>query len=332
MCTAVNFTEGRHLFGRTLDLEYTLGQQVLTIPRGFDLGGGVRTEYAIIGVGIIRDGVALLFDGMNERGLCAAALNFPFGSAYHRPMTDRNNLPSFSLLPYILGKCADLAAVSGRLRNINIVSDDFSEDMPATPLHWIIADTGGALTAESVATGLQVYENRQGILTNSPEFPYQLLRLADYMSLGPSYPQNNISDVYLPAYSRGMGAMGLPGDFSSPSRFVRAAFLKKNTSDYRGDENGLPAKDCERAESHLQQSRISRLFHIMGGVSVPLGCALTDRGSKVYTVYTSVAAPEDMTYYFTTYGCRRIRSVRLDPHSACLKQYSMESAEDILSL
>ncbi len=318
MCTAISKHGVRHLFGRTLDLERSYGERVVIVPRDF------RFEFlyekpsvnslAIMGCAHVAEGVPLLYDGVNEHGLCAAGLNFPGCAVYRDYAAGMHNIASFELIPRVLSSCRDLASAIELLRTANIVRDNFSEALPATPLHWLIADKSGSAVVEPCAEGVRIYDNPFGILTNSPHFPYHCLNLSNYMQSGSSAPQNNLCPgVSLDLYSRGLGGMGLPGDFSSSSRFVRAVFAKNHTV-------------CEK------ESEVTEFFHIMDAVSQPRGCVRTDNGEPVSTVYTSCTDTESGVYYFTTYGNRRIRAVRFNSAplgSSSIVEYPMSFEEDI---
>ena len=310
MCTAVNLFGTHHLFGRTFDYEKSFGQQVVSSPRRFSFGE-FESAYSIIGVATVVNGMPLYFDGMNERGLCGAALNFPMWSTYHPSVSGKINIPSYHLLSYILGSCTGVGEARERLKKVNVTPDSISEDMPATPLHWIFADGKNALVVESVREGVKIYDNPMGILSNSPPFDYHGAHLAGYMSLHSGQPENRISRADLPVYSRGMAAMGLPGDFSSTSRFVRAAFLKKNALVREGD------------------SAVTKYFHIMESLSIPYGVVRAEDGSAVSTIYTCLADTAEKIFYFTTYSCRRIQAVRHNPEIKKLCRYSMDGGEDI---
>lgn len=298
MCTAISIWERGPLYARTLDLECSLGEMLCHSHRGSRFGEGVVNDYSIIGVGICREGQTLYFDGMNEYGLFCAGLNFDGYAVYHEAREGRCNIASYQFIPYILGKCRNLHEARKILHSVNITPDSLSTDLPSTPLHWIIADESGAVIVESVADGLKVYDNEVGVLTNSPDFPFHKTRLADFMSLSPAYPDNRLTNAHVTAYSRGMGALGLPGDFSSVSRFVRAAFLIHNTRP--GRVPTIPSS-ADNPPKITREDEINRLRHIISGLSVPLGCVLTREGRAVSTVYTSIADPDGGRYYLTDY-------------------------------
>ena len=312
MCTAICIHEKCALFGRTLDLEDSLGAGVVVTPRGFDFGEGIISKNAIIGMGIVNEGKALYFDAMNERGLWVAALNFPTRAIYRKAEKSKLNLASYEILPYILGKFATIEEVKDNLKELNITDKAFSVKLPPTPLHWIISDGKEALTLESTESGVRLVENPVGILTNSPDFDYHMMRLADFSAVSAYDGENRLTDFPLVPYSRGLGAAGLPGDFSSSSRFVKAVYLKRFTLAQRN-----------------KKSEISRIFHILDGISVPDGCIITREGRPVRTVYSSVASPADKTYYFTSYSCRTIHAVRLDSEITELKSFSIDRDEQI---
>ncbi|MBQ7866712.1 MAG: linear amide C-N hydrolase [Clostridia bacterium] len=116
------------------------------------------------------------------------------------------------------------------LQGLQLTGIAFSQKYPATPLHWMVADRTQCFVIETLENGLQVYDNLVGVLTNTSPFDDQMFQLCNYMHLSPRPPHNLFSQtVHLKPYSRGMGAIGLPGDSSSQSRFARAAFIKLNS-------------------------------------------------------------------------------------------------------
>lgn len=319
MCTAISDVRGSHLFGRTLDLECSYGEGLVILPCRFPLkflhGSPETRHFAMIGTAHIENGQPLFYDAMNEYGLCGAALNFPGYAKYAPYCEGKTNLASFEVLPRVLAECRSTDEAVKLLSGANITDEAFSKELPTTPLHWIFADRARCITVEPTVLGVIIYDNPCRTLTNAPSFPYHMTNLANYMNLTAMPPENTLCpDVSLSPYSRGMGAIGLPGDFSSASRFVRAAFVKHNTTGADGS------------------NRISRFFHIMDTVGVPKGAVMTSEGAPVLTIYTSCADTESLTYYFTTYACRRIRAVRLDRSSAGsdMKVVSMDACEDIL--
>ncbi len=303
MCTAISYKTEDHYFGRTLDIERSFGEEVCVTPRNFPISfrkrGEMKSHYAIIGMAAVIEGYPLYFEAANECGLSMAGLNFPKNAHYFPVDETKENITPFEFIPRILGACHDLASARDVLENINLCNISFSEKLPLSPLHWLIADKRGSITVESTRDGLKIYENPVGVLTNEPPFDYHLLHLAEYMNLTADEPENRFGNAPLTPYSRGMGAIGLPGDLSSASRFVRAAFTKLNSVSER-DEN----------------SSISQFFHILGSVAQTRGAARLFDDVYEITEYTSCINTDKGIYYYKTYENSCISAV--DMHSCDL--------------
>ena len=322
MCTAICYGG---LAGRTLDLEFSFGEEVVISPRGFVREyvslGRIEQKNALIGTAILRSGVPMYYDAMSERGLYMAALNFPAYAVYRDRIDGMRNLASGELIPYILGSSRSLEEAKSHLREINITPDGLL-GLPSTPMHWLLTDGKQALVAEPRDRGLVLTENPHGILTNAPNIEYQMTKLADFMHISPTNPQNSLTNkTEISTYSRGMGGIGIPGDFSSCSRFAKAAFLAANAREIgtitpqtvENSDNlytNIPQNARNIAENNTNKA-ISTFFHITEQISVPYGCVLTDEGRAVYTVYTSCADLARGVYYLTTYSCRTPHAVAL---------------------
>ena len=273
MCTAIAYNAKTFFFGRTLDADRDYGAEVVVMPRKFPLSlryirGSIR-KYAVVGAAIVSGGYPLFFDGMNERGLCAAGLNFIGNAHYFPAKSGKTNLAQFEFIPYVLGSFASADEAAAALENINITPESFSPDLPPAELHWLIADGSRTLTVECTSSGLNVYENPAGVLTNNPPFLYHMQNLANYMSLSARPPQNNFAKgLSLSPYGAGLGAFGLPGDFSPQSRFVRAAFVRGNApASLEGEE------------------ALGMFFDVLSSVEVPRGACGTENGG-FYTRYS----------------------------------------------
>ncbi len=315
MCTAISINGNRHFFGRTLDVRASYGEEIIITPRFapllFSDGSEMKNHLAIIGIGVISEGAPLYFDAMNEAGVCCAALRFPKFAKYLPPTSQRKNIASFELIPCLLSRCKSVSEAKEELSCARITDTPFSASLPPEPLHWIISDENGSITVEQTEDGLKIYDNPYGVLTNAPEFPFHERRLSEFSALSPRNPEGEAREN-TPYFSGGYGALGLPGDFSSPSRFVRAHFLLKNTQ--MGDDG------------------VGAFFHIMDSVSIPNGAIVDGEGLAHRTVYTSCMDREELTYYFCTYENRRIRALRLDGRASLLASpihIPIASAEDI---
>lgn len=297
MCTAVTYKTKDFYFGRTLDYDFSYGDEVVITPRGYRFclrnGEEVNSHYAIIGMAHVAEDYPLYYDAVNEKGLGMAGLNFVGNAVYRKAVKGKDNIAQFEFIPWILGKCATVKEAVELMGKINLTDTPFSSQLPVAQLHWIIAGRDSIVTVESVKDGIRIYDNPVGVLTNNPPFNEQLTALNNYMMLSPREPQNLFSEqLDLSAYSRGMGAIGLPGDLSSQSRFVRAAFTKLNS--VSGD---------------TESESVSQFFHILGSVGQTRGCC--DIGGEKFeiTIYTSCCNADKGIYYYTGYDNHQITAV-----------------------
>ena len=260
MCTAVTYQTKDHYFGRNLDYELCFGEVVTITPRDYVFHlrrlPPMEHHFAMIGMAVIASDYPLYFDATNEYGLSMAGLNFPHSAKYMPEHPEKENITPFELIPWILGMCKTVEEAKRKLSDANIVNISFNEAFPLTPLHWILADSKCSVVIEQTADGLNVYDNPIGVLTNEPPFPFHMMNLRNYRNVTVEETTGRFApNTSLLAHSRGMGGLGLPGDLSSTSRFVKAAFTKINSV----------SKDSESAS-------ISQVFHILGSVAQQQGC------------------------------------------------------------
>lgn len=319
MCTAVTYRTKDHYFGRTLDLEYSYKEEVVVTPRNFPCEfrtkAVMESHYGLIGMAAVVGDYPLYYEAANEHGLAMAGLNFPGNAHYFEEMPGKDNIAPFEFIPWILGQCKNLTEARKLLEKMNLCSIDFSEELPLSPLHWIIADKDGAITVESMADGLKIHENPVGVLTNNPPFDYHMTHLREYLNLTHAEPENRFGGLELIPYSKGMGAIGLPGDLSSASRFVRAAFVKLNSLSREGE-----------------QESVSQFFHILGAVEQQRGCVRLPDGRCEITVYTSCVNTDRGIYYYTTYDNSCISAVdmhRCDLQGSRLFRYPLKKEQAI---
>ncbi len=297
MCTAVSFKTKNHYFGRNLDLEYSYDETVTITPRNFPFRfrhvGDLDTHYAIIGVAYVAEGYPLYYDAVNEKGLGIAGLNFAGNAVWNSLATGKDNVTPFELIPWILGQCVNVDEARERLLRVNALNENFSEKLPLSPLHWLVSDSEKSLTVEFLKDGLKLWENPVGVLTNNPPFEFQLLNLANYMQVSCEPIKNTLDPALrLDAYSRGMGAFGLPGDLSSASRFVKASFTKLNSV-------------CGSSESES----VGQFFHILGSVEQQKGCVHLGADKYEITIYSSCCNTDTGVFYYKTYGNSAITCV-----------------------
>lgn len=297
MCTAMVYKTKHHYFGRNLDLEYSYHETVTITPRNYPFhffdGEEMETHYAMIGMAYVANNYPLYYDAVNEKGLGMAGLNFPGNACYRNCEEHTDNIAPYELIPWILGKCQSVQEARVLLAHTCIVEHNFSDELPAAPLHWIISDGENAVTVEATKSGLEIFDNPVGVLTNNPPFPYHMMNLNNYMNLTSQPPVNRFSSAHeLKKYGSGMGGIGLPGDCSPASRFVRASFLKLNS--VSGDS---------------EKESVNQFFHILGNVEFTRGSVSVEEGVYDITVYSSCCNMEEGIYYYTTYENRRITGV-----------------------
>ena len=337
MCTAAVYKTKDFYFGRNLDYEFPYGEEVTITPRNYPFSfrflGEMKHHYAMIGMAHVAENYPLYYDAVNERGLGIAGLNFVGNAVYKDPIlrktkgrVDENkdgaaeaeidNVAQFEFPLWLLGQCASVQEVRALLTQINITNTPFNEKYPVSQLHWMIADREETIVVEAVADGLHVYDNPVGVLTNNPPFLQQLFRLNDYRGLSPRQPENTFAPgVELAPYSRGLGALGLPGDLSSASRFARAAFVRGNS--VSGDS---------------ETESVSQFFHILHSVEQQRGCCDVGGGKYEITIYTSCCNADKGIYYYTTYENHQITAVDLraeDLDGAELSRYPLTQGEQI---
>ena len=299
MCTAVSFLSGDHYFGRNLDLEYCYQETVTITPRQYPFSfrskEKISSHFAMIGVATVVNGYPLYYDATNEAGLSIAGLNFPGNAFYGSMEKGRYNIAPFELIPWLLCQCKSVQDAQILLSKTTLVGISFSPAYPLTDLHWMISDRNRSITVEPMKDGLVITENPIGVLTNNPPFDYHLHNLKNYSSLTENEPKNNLSSkIPLPPYSRGMGAMGLPGDLSSASRFIKASFTK-----------------LKSVKPQKEDWAVNQFFHILHSVEQQEGCVKVGKGFEK-TVYTSCCNTDKGIYYYTTYENSQITAVHMN--------------------
>lgn len=297
MCTAATYKTKDFYFGRTLDYEFSYGEGVTITPRNYPFHfrekGTIYKHYAIIGMAHVTENYPLYYDAVNEKGLGISGLNFVGNAVYNDKVSGKDNIAQFEFIPWILSQCSTVIEARKLIEKMNFLNIPFNNNMPPSELHWIISDSEESITVESVQTGIKIYENPVGVLTNNPPFDKQMFELNNYMNLSSKPPENRFATgLNLKRYSRGMGAIGLPGDLSSQSRFIRVAFVKMNSISKEGEKES-----------------VSQFFHILNSVDQPRGCCELEDGKYEITIYTSCCNASKGIYYYITYDNHQITAV-----------------------
>ena len=305
MCTAITLQSlpGAAYLGRNMDFSYLLQPHFYFIPKNYRWTSpithkDIHNSYSFMGIGQELDGVLGFFDGVNEHGFAAAALYFA-GYAKYDNAAIRNastiQVASYDFLTYILGHCASVEDFLTQMDAISIIGVSDPLTQTVAPLHWIAQDrTGNCVVLELTDRGAEMYHNSIGVLANSPDFRWHMTNLRNYMDTSPRQTENAVwGGVPLMPFGQGGGTVSLPGGYTSPERFVRAAYLKTHT---------LAPKNTEAA--------VISFFQIMKSVSIPQGAVVTARDTNDYTQYTAFIDLNTRNYFFNTY--ENLQTIKVD--------------------
>ena len=304
MCTGIRFTDadGAMYFGRNLDWTQGYGERVVMtppaarVPAAFPRPDDGGRGHAVIGMGILVGDLPLYFDCGNDAGLAVAGLNFPQSNRYAtEPSPGGVNVAAYEFPFWVARNFSTVDGVREALRGVTIVARPVNEQLPVASLHWLIGDRTGSIVVECLEDGVHVYENDVDVLTNEPTFEWQRVNLRNYLTMTESEPAPATwGDATLAPFGSGMGLQGMPGDYSGPARFVKAAFVNTHYPVQKGE--------CEN---------VTRLFRTLGSVFVPDGCARMGDGAFERTLYTSCFSASSLTYYHAAYDDLSIRAYPL---------------------
>lgn len=307
MCTAITYNTNDHYFGRNMDYEHGFGEKIIITPRNlpivFKTKETMQVHYSIIGMGIAANHYPLYFDATNEFGLSMAGLNFPNNAYYFE---NKPGIAPYEVIPWLLGQCKTVEDGLELLKDQYIINIPLSKEYPLTPLHWLLADQKRSIVLEPTVEGLQIHDNPIGVLTNSPPFDYHIYNLSNYINVTAQEATNRFApQTEITSYGRGMGGIGLPGDNSSASRFVRAAFAKLNSRS-KNDEI----------------SSVIQFMHILNSVFQIDGCTQVGEDFEK-TLYSSCCNMDKGIYYYTTYENAQISAV--DMHNYNIDDHNLIS-------
>ena len=329
MCTALmlNTNQGNHIFGRSMDLEYHFGQAIHIVPRNYPYTNVVdktnhKTKYAILSFGVLAQDATsrkypLLADGVNEKGLACAGLNFPGYADFQEIDSQKVNIGPHDVILHILANFEYVGEVKDYIKGVHIVNRPFANGWPVATLHWMVSDKNGdSIVIESTQKGLIVYENKVGVMANSPEFDYHVTSLNQYIIQNPTTPKERaFGGVTLKPFGVGVGMVGIPGDFSGPTRFIRTAYFRSIIDGKYSDEDTL-----------------AEFFHVMDNVSIVRGSVLTQDGIDSMHQYKSCYNQEKGILYYTTYKNFQINSVSLFKEDLDAKEIKTFEYKDCQSI
>ncbi len=305
MCTTIGFsyTEGV-IFGRTLEVAAKLDNHIIYVPKNYE--GFVKTEaiisptkYAVIGTGFFKQ--PNLGDGINEVGLMGSNNLLPAYASFSKINVEgKINLTTSNAFSYLLSRCKDVDEVREEAKNLVLVEQGETEEDVSSSMHFFFMDTeGNGIVLEPSEGRLLAYDNPYGVLTNAPEFPWHINNLKNYLHLQPENVQpKSFHGETLSQFGQGSGMVGLPGDFTPPSRFVRAANFVDCTP-----------KDLDR------QSAILQGFRILGQSDIPTGAVIdVTEGHTDETLYTAIMDTKKKAYFVKHHDNINIQSFHLDDY------------------
>ncbi len=309
-CTGITIRagDGSVIFARTLEFAVDIRSEVIVVPRGRDHVGstpagrpGLRWRSRYASVGMNAFGQPLLVDGLNERGLHVGVFYFP-GFAGYQAIAAADEVRAVApheLAGFLLGTCADAGEAVEAARGVRVGPVVFKEFGFVLPVHFIVTDASGrSMVLEHVGGELKVHRNPLGVLTNSPTFDWHMTNLSNYVNLTVSdVPPLDVAGKEFKALGQGAGLLGLPGDFTPPSRFVRAVAFSRSA---------LPADTAREG--------VLQAFHILNQFDIPKGAARSvENGKPVadYTLWTAASDLKNLRYYFRTFDNSRIRMIEL---------------------
>ena len=309
-CTGITIKakDGSIVFGRTLEFAMDLQSNIIVVPRGMEYVGTApgdkpglhwRTTYGIVGANAFDMPVTV--DGLNEKGLQVGLFYFPSFAKYQEIKADDvgKTLAPWELGVFLLGTCSDVKEAVLAASNVR-VGEVVQKDMGFVPgVHYIVTDAAGkSVVLEYVGGELKVHDNPLGVMTNAPTFDWHMTNLSNYVNLSVSnVPEVDFGGDEIKGFGQGSGMLGIPGDFTPPSRFVRAVAFSKSA---------LPVKTAREG--------VLQVFHILNQFDIPKGAARgVDHGKVVadYTLWTSAADLKNLRYHFRTFDDSRIRMVDL---------------------
>ncbi len=310
-CTSflISTSDGGHVYGRTMEFGLELKSKAMVIPRNHELTSdgpdgkpamSWKGQYAAVGLNAL--GMTALVDGMNEKGLTGGVLYFPGFAEYTDPADadlDKSLAP-WDFLTWALTNFATVAEVKDALDDVTVIEVVQETMKMSLPLHYTLHDaTGASLVIEPIDGKLKVYDNPLGVMTNSPPFDWHLTNLRNYVKLSSTNaPPLKLDGETIEPLGQGSGLLGIPGDGTPPSRFVRALGLTMSVAP---------------VSSGPESVRLAE--HIANNFDIPKGWVRekpADDQSLEYTQWTTVADIDNRMFYVKTYEDQVLRGIDLN--------------------
>lgn len=301
MCTSI-FTkteDNKHFLSRTMDFSFPIEGNPVFLPRDYSwhvFGKEMTNKYAMLGTGRGIAGNYIFTDGVNEHGLAIAELYLP-GVVYNKKdVKGKNNLAPWEFVNWVLGNCKSIDDLEKNLKNIRLIDKKIPIMNKSIPLHFILADVTGRIVVIEPTTGeLKLKENPVGVMTNTPTLEWHIQNLRNYVHVQPKQcSPKDFGEFKATPFSQGTGTSGLPGGFTPPHRFVRAAFFKEYIN-----------------EAIDEDEAITNIWQILNTVRIPQGVVIEDSEGEDYTQYLAAICLESRSFYYTTYENNQITKTQL---------------------
>lgn len=299
MCTCLNcHFKNNYYFGRNLDLDYSFNEKIIITPRNYQIKfkkeKSLKNHFAFIGSGTIIDNYPLYAEACNEKGLSMAMLNFPDNCCYYKYDKNKRNYAPYELVLIILSTCKSLKEVKELLSNTNVININFASNVLLTPQHFMISYKGKSITVETLKDGLHIYDNIFNVLTNNPIFLYHQENITNYLKLQTQNPINTLNkNINIKPISYGQGALGLPGDYSSISRFVKCFFISSNM-----------------ILNEIELNNINQFIKCLDSVMMIKGIIKAKYGFE-YTRYSCCINTTKQIYYYKTYDNPTLNAINM---------------------
>jgi choloylglycine hydrolase len=317
-CTGIRLVakDGGVIAARTLEFGVDLHSDVLIVPAGTTLTGSLpdggkgisyTTKHGFLGAN--AEGLTAIVDGLNDQGLYVGLFYFPDYASYADVTKDNaaRAMAPHEYANWLLGNFATIDEVKANFDKVVLVPVVLDAIKQTPPVHFVVQDRSGrAVVIEPVNKSLKIYDNPLGVLTNSPTFDWHMTNLRNYINLTvTNVPPLNLGGVTLAQFGQGSGLRGLPGDFTPPSRFVRAVAFS---------QSAVPSDTTPQA--------VLQAFHILNNFDIPYGAVRDVQGGQTnveYTTWTSVSDLKNLNWYFRTYSDQSIHTVNLPRALAAAK-------------
>jgi len=309
-CTGIRLIakDGGVIAARTLEFGFDLHSEVLVVPAGAALSGSLpdggkgisyTTKYGFLGAN--AEGLTAIVDGLNDQGLYVGLFYFP-GYASYTEATKENAARAMAPHEYgnwLLGNFANVEEVKANFNKVVLVPVVVEAIEQAAPVHFVVYDRSGkSVVIEPLGHGLKIYDNPLGVMTNSPTFDWHMTNLRNYVNLSAvNVPPIGVGGIKLAQLGQGSGLRGLPGDFTPPSRFVRAVAFA---------QSAIPSDRAAKA--------VLQAFHILNNFDIPFGAVREIDNGQLHaeaTTWTSASDLKNLRWFFKTYDDQSIHGVDL---------------------